>query len=457
MSHTTQGERLVRITLEMYLLRVVGLAISFLSNIMLARMLGPAGKGVLTVALTWAGIVGGVLIAGMGSSLVYELGRNPSLFRRLSHGSLWFTCAAAIIGIPALYFLTPTAAGMRTHPMLFGSTGALLLTTLIMGLFTALFTGIGRVVLTGRANIAALLLYCALLASLYFSGYAQTAHVLVILIITQGAVCVFLIWRALREPPPATGIAPPPVWRDFWAYTGRAYAINVGGILHLHAVLMVLTATTGAATIGIYSVAQNFADVPALLPIVLSSVLFPEIARAPRAEAAIRIALMSRCALLIGGLFAGAIALAAAALITPVFGAAFRHAIPMVAILTLGTWAFTGSTLFAVYFSGTGRQTFPLLASWLGLVIGGGAALWLTPSMGGLGAALAMTFSRIRVLFFLLTAFLRDSGFAPREALFIQHGDWKAMIRILKSLASRARDFSGRLGSIITHEPTGGL
>lgn len=150
-----------------------------------------------------------------------------------------------------------------------------------------------------------------------------------------------------------------------------------------------LGAISGTRELGLYSVAVAWAEVLFYLPGVLVLVQRPDLVRERAAEAARRAARVFRVTVILAGVSALGLALAAPVLCTVVFGAEFSGSAPQLQVLALSAF---GITAFQLLGNALTAQRKPLLraaAGGVALAITAALDLALIPPLGGLGAAIA--------------------------------------------------------------------
>jgi PST family polysaccharide transporter len=168
-------------------------------------------------------------------------------------------------------------------------------------------------------------------------------------------------------------------------------------ILYFKVDTLFLQSMAGVAELGAYGAAYKFFEGAMIVPFVLLSVAFPQLARAhddPLAQR--RLERQVGMALLVLGLLAGGVCfLGGAPLVRLVFGPGFARAVPSLRVLALGLpllYVNLGLTHFLVA-RDMGRVTTALALMMLGLVVVLDVAL--IPRMLGPGAAWATVLSEV--------------------------------------------------------------
>src|SRR5262249_119014 len=143
----------VSLTMETLVIRVIVLGVSFISNVIVARHLGPEGKGILAMILFWSSLIATLLMFGMDSALIYLLGSSRERFHRLFLLATFY----AVIATGLVAVVTQSIAILWEIPhissellwFLIGLTGITILTALL----NAILIGIGRISLVNMSSL----------------------------------------------------------------------------------------------------------------------------------------------------------------------------------------------------------------------------------------------------------------------------------------------------------------
>ncbi|MEI6148075.1 MAG: hypothetical protein WCS01_03185 [bacterium] len=440
MMTTSQPKALTRhrvafITGEIYVLRLVTLGASLVSNVFLARLLGATGKGMVTATLFWPSLLGSLLIGGFCTGVIAETGKVPGRFRPLARGLSWFILAATFAGAGGLQLVAVFRGSILRDPALLWCASSLLLTNLVVNLFGSLYTGLGRLAFINRVTTAGTVLFAGAMVALSLGHLASVGHTLFMVAAIQSGVALFFAFHSVRQT--GTLTEEPVVWRPLVTFSLKAHGTHLGNLLFSNAVMILLTLLASPATLGIYSIALICTDLATALPVTWAGLLLPVISRLPRDEAAQRMAQATRLANFAGVILIGAMAVAATFLIPIVFGPSFAGAVPIVWMLTLSAWAFSTTSLITCFYHGINRMAPPIAGAWLGVLLAAGLGTALIGPMGGLGAALAVSVSRVGVMVFLLVSFRRDTGLGAWRLLQVTRQDLTDGWMIFRQLWSR--------------------
>lgn len=407
----------------------LGLALS----VLVARTLGPGGKGVLDVASASAALFTLALGGSLNAGLTHLVARHAALPRGLLPQLAAWAAGAAILTGGVLSLGPARAARFGLLPD--GDAGFWILfvvTSVGFGVWAASARGalIGRggLITANRIDVVlkALLLVAyaglALVPSLRAARYFAVAGVLAAL----GLVAALLV--ALRGAP----TSPAGFWPSLLATTAPVHATNLLHFLNQRADVFFVQAFQGATEVGLYALAVSLAQTVLLVSSALAQPLLPEISAAATSEAATHAATrMCRRFMALGLLSAAALAVAASWLVPFVFGRDFSGSLPSLLVLLPGMLGFGLTNLLISYFVGIGRSATNLWISALTLLVTLAGNLWLTRRYGAVGAALTSTLAYVIAGFVSALCFARRSGASFRAIILPNLADWREAFTLL--------------------------
>jgi O-antigen/teichoic acid export membrane protein len=407
------------------------------TGILLARGLGPTGRGILTAALLYGPLFAYIGGLGVAEAVVYRSGRagkskSPALVTAL--------CVAAfqsVILVLLGWIAVPALLRGSSHPAL---SGALAYLAIIPLVFLSQYP---LAVLQGRLRIAKFnfirlmvqLIYAAALLLLWRTGMMRVPLVLWASLLSAAMACIVaLAWAA----PFSTGTASFGEARELLRYGLRTQAGNLASILVAWLDLLVLAAVVSPRDLGVYAVATSAATTASIIPAAASLVLFPTFANrspeaAPRALARFLTWGLSG-ALLLGPLLLLLVPLA----IRPVYGSAFSAAIPLCIVL-IPAYLLRGSNqMLVAILQGSGaplRSSFGQIVGLAVLCIGLPVGISLA---GTKGAAVAVTVSASAAFACLLVSACLHAKLSLHGILATWESDMSRLKMILKSRSADA-------------------
>ncbi len=370
--------------------RILLIGIGIVTSVIVARTLGPSGRGIYAVAVALTAICVQFGNLGLHASNTWAVARRPDLLGTLIANSL-LVSAALGGGIAVLVLLLVVA-----FPHLIVLPTAVLVLAL----------------LAIPANLAYLLLQNLLLGTQrirYFNGVELLNRVVVV------AAFAAAIWLGIVSPEVAVGaglvaavvtttlagavlvrsaggsIAPRlATLVENSRYGFRAYSAALFSFLVLRADLLLVNYFRGATDTGYYSIAVSLADLVYLPPVVIGSMLFPRLA-AMKDSTERRALTNASLVVTFGGML---LAVVAASLLGDfgvrlLFGAEFEPAVPAFLWLLPGILALSAYTVLSSFFAAIGFPAISILAPLAGFCVAVVLDIALIPRLGVVGASIA--------------------------------------------------------------------
>ncbi len=385
--------------------RGLALGLVTLTHVLVARQLGPQGRGDFVYLYTFALTVYQFCALGLQTSQTVQLARNRELFPQLVRNSTLISLGlGGAVGVAAGGVLAFSSGNPRLL-----IAGLLVPGLLFYVLASNLVLAEGNL---RRYNLISVLHDLAIFVGLAAAlAIAPTPVSCLLGMLVAKTVFNLALWAGLPGPPPRPYDWP--LLRDGWSLAWRSYVACVLTFLTYRLSIYVLGSRANPSEIGYFSVATQLFDLCLLLPTLTASVLLPRLCqRTP--EEGLRLALATLAAA------AGTLCLALAVLfpllpplIAAVFGPDYLPATSACRAIMPAIVCWTVSALLSPYFSSFGRPLAYLGCWLLTLLVTLGLSLWLTPRYHATGAAAALSLASL-----ILPAgqlYLISRSAAPRE------------------------------------------
>ncbi len=420
--------------------QIGGFAIGFFSAILLARLLGPADRGLLAVMTVVSAVALALSGAGLQTAAQYYASRRETPQRALLGNNLAYGLVLAAVFVPAFWLLR----GPIAHLFADGRGGLVwVLAALLVPLAFLNFTASGQ--LCGRLEFGLwnLLLIASRLVSLVCVGVLVALAGLGvaggILAAAAGSAIVVAgsTVRLLREGRPLLDR------RLFSANVRYGVKAQIGSLfqfLNFRLDLLVLGLFAPLASVGYYAVAATLAELVTYLGIAFQISVLPIVSRgqgnARRAETS-RAAVRHHSVLAL-------VLVAANAVFAPLvllygYGDAFRPALLPLLILLPGMWFVGTGNLVVGDLRGRGRPGLASTVKGVSALLTVGLDVALIPPFGVTGAALA---SLVSYAFFGSVSLLvlsRVSGVPVRKLAVPTRGDLALYPRTARAAVGRLR------------------
>lgn len=376
--------------------QLVAAASTFGTGVVLARTLGPAGKGFVDVTLATATLLQMLSGLSLGSGVFFVTARGAVDHRRLLRVALAFSAA---IGAAALLLLplADTRVGGWLLPAVEPRLAALLVAGLLVALHAqqllqGLAKGRGFFRAFGRSEVVARGGTLALVAGLALAATRSPTPYVVAFVAATLASAVLLTAATWRDAPRTTALP----LRQIFVYSLPLYLGNVVQFLNYRLDVFFVKESVGLDGVGRYTVAVWIAQTVWLVPNALAALVLRAVAADPTSAATRdRVGLLHRGCLLLGVACAAVLALAAGPGLRLVFGDAFAASVPALLVLLPGTAVFSSVVILSAHLNGLGRQALTTWVACGSLVVTVVLNVLLVPRFGILGAALASTASYV--------------------------------------------------------------
>jgi len=409
------GTELRRNVLETYGTRVLVLIITFATAVVIARELGPTGRGLYAVAVTVGAIGAQFGNLGLHASNIYYVAKDRGLLPALIGNTLavvFVACIVAALGGIGFAFW-PNASPVH------GTLLLLSLASVPVGLAYLLTQGLLLGVNEVRAynniecggKLLALMLICVL-------ALAQGSTVQLFFAATLSSVMITFFWALLRlrrvsEKPPRLSWT---VFRQSIGLGSRAYTIAFFGFLLLRIDLLMVKYMLGATEAGYYSISQVLAENTMMFPVVVGLLLFPKLSAIKAREEKLQLA--NKALLVTAGLMLPAVVIAAAVaapIISMAFGRNFLPAISPFVWLMPGTYFLGLETVMVQLLNSEGFPPIIVVAWIVDTIVNVALNFWAIPRYGITGASIVSSVCYF-LMFLIVSAVVWKRNYARHPA-----------------------------------------
>ncbi len=409
------GTELRRNVFETYGARLLVIIATFATAVVIARELGPAGRGLYAVAVAVGAI--GVQFSNLGLHLsnTYYVAKYRAVLPALIGNSLAVVSACcvvmALIGIGFLFWpkLSPFHGTLLLLALASVPAGLAYLLT------QGLLLGVNEVRAYNQIECGSKLLVLALICVpvLVHRGTVELFFGLTLSSVMVGFLWALLRLRRVSTDPPELSLA---VFRQSISTGINAYMILFFGFLVLRIDLLMVKYMLGATEAGYYSISQVLAENTMMFPVVIGSLLFPKLSAMEEREEKLRLA--NKAVLVTAALMLPIVviaALVAAPVISAAFGERFLPAASPFAWLMPGTY-FLG--IEAVMVQLLNSEGFPpiIVVAWIAdTIINVALNFWAIPRYGIAGASIVSSVCYF-LMFLIVTAVVWKRNYARDQS-----------------------------------------
>jgi O-antigen/teichoic acid export membrane protein len=403
------SRRLVRAGVVTYIFSALTLVANLVTGVVVARGLGPDGRGVTIALSTVAQLAGFVFAMGAAQSLSYFIARRPEQGPRLLTTWTLMLIPLAAIAIAITELLLPTIFSTDGGQAIDIGRWFMFIIVIVVGLELnyGLLLGTHDYFAYNVLRLAPPVLSALSLIALWALDELTIKSALIAPNIAYLLVLVAGLGRSVTR----IGVGPLDLRLGFESLwfgirgQGSTVASNVTARLDV----AMLPAYVTAANVGLYSVATNVSLIVYQLSNTFAGLVLPAAAGDPD-RGPVKVVGSLWASLLVAAALAAVLALLAEPLLGLVYGADFRDASEALLLLLPGAVLFAGSSILGAGVYAAGRPFTATLAQVAGMVVTV-AGLFAFLSSGGItAAALVSTGSYATVFVAMLVVYKRVAG-----------------------------------------------
>lgn len=420
-----------------FMAQVFVLGTSFVASVLIARSLGPVGKGQLSVLQQVPGTLLVLLNLGLTGANTYFVGTKRTDTETATGNSLLFAAVVGTASFPIVWLMTlgplGVVEGLNPLPV------AIAAATLPFGLAATFVAGIsvgqGKLRQMAIAQMLGATVSMTVIVAAYIAGVlalttAMIAALLALLIglvfnlrsIMYGAGRLRLSLQALRASS---------------KYSAKSYLSNLAGYLNYRQDILLVGYLAGAGAVGVYSIAVTFAELMWYVPNSVASAIMAKSMREGEQEGAALTARTARMTLVIMLAMSALAVLLIRPVISFFYTDAFLPAWTAFLILLPGVWLIGIAKVLGGYLGAQGRL-FPSLSVASALLnLAGNLAL--VPVLGFNGAAIASSVSYAIPGVLMARHFMRHTHLRISDLVLPRSDDWLAVHQALKSYVHSSR------------------
>ena len=390
--------------------------LGLISSVLIARWLGPTGRGEYAVAVAVSAIAVQLGSLGLHTSSSWAVAQRPELTGRLLGNGVVSSLAIGSVLAVGIWLATiafpgvvPLPEPLRSFALISIPVGLLYLVGLNLMLGLNRIRQYNRLELGNRSLSVALLVAAAALGTLS----TPFAYLTVVIGSVAGAtIAIVWLFRWSREIRVDLGVL-----LEYGKYGIRSYVAAIFTYLLLRVDLLLVQYLRGSSDAGLYSVAVGLADMLNLLPVVAATLLFPRLSAMRDATAAWLTARRVAAAVFVGIAALAVVALGLSGpLVVTLYGRSFGESVLAFQLLLPGVLFLSVQTILMHYFYSAGAPAVTLYAPLAGTVANVALNLILIPRYGIEGASIASTLAYGAVLLWCWLAFNRARPSGPEAA-----------------------------------------
>ena len=406
----------------------------FLSGLLVARLLGPEGRGLVAALSVPAQIAVNVSEMGVRQSTAFHLGRGlysaERLVPTLLSLSLLASAAAAVLSLG--YFELAGVAqdrwGLRVLAL------AAIPFSLLASYTSGVFLGRQRIAAFRRASWRPALINLLLVALLGWALDLGVAGVLFASTAGAAAGCVYALWLLHRDTPLRLGMDRSlalALQRKGVSYAAALVVL----LLNYRIMILLLTRLGTLREVGLYAQAIVVAELVWEVPSVLGSLLLSRGVNARDEDAfSGKLLALTRISFIAALLIAAGLAIVAKYLFPLLYGERFAESADLCLLLLPGIAAFVVFKLLNTDLAGRGKPWAAMLVMVPVLILNVALGLWLIPRSGASGAAIASSAGYVAATVGYVLLYSRVTGIPLRQMVLPQAHDGALLRRAVGAI-----------------------
>jgi O-antigen/teichoic acid export membrane protein len=418
-----------------FISKVVILALRIPIGILVARFLGPEGKGLVYLLIAAINVCASLGSFGLGPASIYYIGKDRKCLPAVVGNLLMVTGATSgVLCIAGWLFLQYGRPEVYANlPIWMWSITALLVPlNLVRGLLRQVLSGTLRIKEVNLLDVATIAthLFLVLTFVVYLKAGIGGALLAVALSESLAAVGFLVIVMHYGGWPTATNLA---LLKDSIRFGIKTYLENLMKLINfrLDAFLVASLAAGGIHATGVYSVATGMAELLLFVPQSIRLSLFPMVAASSMVEANRLTSASCRHALLLTAVGALGFGVIGTIMIPYLYGEAFAGAITPLLVLLPGLVMESLVRILYGDLNGRGKPGATAVSTLLTLVVTVALDFVLIPKYGITGAALASSCAYTVEFIITATFFMHYSKLHWKEISMFQRSDFYSYKKIL--------------------------
>jgi stage V sporulation protein B len=426
-------------TLHAFGVNIFLLPLGIATSVLIARSVGPTGKGTLDLIVATSALLSMVLGLSLPAGITYVVAQGKVAANVLASQLLFVSIVQAFLALLVVAVLQSTRYSQAFLP----NWGWWIIAGLAIYVWAEMLNKFWGAILTGQQQIAIVnnselvgrmaqfLMLFILAGGLYLSEKRLSVGLLFLVTLSASILISLLLVTSLSFKFELS--------RNFSglkaaiAFALPCYAANTAQFLNYRLDVFVVGFFAGTTSVGRYTLAVSLAQLLWLMSNSVASVLLPKIAATTDLGDSVRhTAQVTRLSFWATAICAVALALLATQAIPLLYGEAFRPSIAALLWLLPGIVVFSIANVLAAYIAGIGKPRLNFLVSGISLIVTIGLDLALIPKLGIVGASIASTVSYSVSALMLIVFFVRETGSSLRQVLLLTSGDLKLLFSLVR-------------------------
>lgn len=420
--------------------RILAFLIQASTGLILARLLGPAGRGQYALLILSPMLVTMLLSFGIGTSNAYFISQRRLHAADLYSNSLWL---GLFFGIPATLAVFMFAETIADRFMPGANASDLRHITLCVpfilwfNYFLGIALGLQRFVLYNAANLLRPLVFLMLFVFLFYgmalSGVQAGLWAYTLGYVITSLILVFVLWPRVAAGTKLGIVRLGEIFR----YGFPTYVAELSTYLFYRITLLFVGYYLNDEMAGYYAIVILITETLWFLSNSLSAVLLPFAAEQSPERLQKLVPLLVRHVVFLTFCFILVLLLIDRPLIRFAFGASFEPAVAPLRLVYPGILAMSGMKILSSYVLSQGKPRLNAITACIGLVCNVLLGLWLVPVWDIRGAAVASSVSYLLMAVLQAGWFLLTTRRSAADLLLMRSADWRLYIDTYRQIRTK--------------------
>lgn len=425
-------------SLHAFGVNILLLPLGIATSVLIARTVGPAGKGSLDLIIATAALLTMLLSLSLPSGITYVVAQRKANLNSLASQLVMISLLQTFLALGILSVLRFTGNSGFFLPnfgaWIVGGVSLYICVDMLSRFWGSILAGQQQIAIVNNSElvgrVAQFLILFSLAGGLYLLGKQMSVALLFVVSLAVNILINLLLLKSLGFRFRLS--ADMDALKAATAFALPCYAANSAQFLNYKLDVFIVSFFAGSASVGRYTLAVSLAQLLWLMSNSVASVLLPKVAASTDIADNIRhTTRVNRLSLWATAIFALALGLLASQAIPVLYGEAFRPSINALLWLLPGIVVFSIANVLAAYIAAVGKPRLNLLVSCVSLIVTVVLDLMLIPRLDIVGASIASTASYSLASVLIIVLFIRETGASLRGVLLPTAED----VRFLSSLA----------------------
>ncbi len=426
--------RFIKSALATLIFKVIAMAAGLAVSIVIARVLGPEGRGVYALVMTIIVMSASFGVFGLPSANTFFAAKNALMARTIGTQSIITGLAGAALSIVVIFLLNKfnPAIFRGLNEATWALTFAIIPLFLWGNLFAFAYLGRGKILAFNTFETGQRVIFFVLSVFILWYLNRPIETYLAVVLTAVGIMTAVYIINYFRD------VSPGSIYESSYTATSLGYGIKsyVATLLTLAVLRSGVLFTNyfgGNEAAGLFSVAQQMSELVIIIPTVVGAILF---GRVSKGDSYYLTPMVLRTTTAVFLPVTMVMFLASDWLILSVFGTEFSGSITALKIMLPGAFLLGLEVIIAQDIAGRGYP-WPAVLAWVPVLIMNVVGyVVLIPGSGVNGAAISVSVSYLVIFGLITTYYVKLSGTGLLQLFLIKKEDVQILIEEFQSLIS---------------------